>query len=288
MSSYWHDFIGGWVGGSAGIVVGQPFDTLKVRQQSFVESNIFRVTLNTIRHEGPRGFFKGMWYPILSAGAMNSMFFGVYGTTLKLIEKSDALSNSNQYTKTFVAGCAGGAAQLVIACPVDLVKIKLQTQTGHNGGLATPESNFKGPYDVIRSIYRQHGIRGCYKGLACMSMRDLPTWGLYVVIYDAIINYYGNKSHASMFIAGGMAGVLSWSSIIYLDVVKSRIQADCLVNPRYNGTIDTFRKCYREGGVRIFGRGWTVMAIRAFPVNGATFLVYEYCLALFKKTDSQE
>ena len=80
----------------------------------------------------PRGFFKGMWYPILSAGAMNSMFFGVYGTTLKLIEKSDALSNSGQYTKTFVAGCAGGAAQLVIACPVDLVKIKLQTQTGNN------------------------------------------------------------------------------------------------------------------------------------------------------------
>ena len=68
-------------------------------------------------------------------------------------------------------------------------------------------------------------------------------------------------------------GVLSWSSIIYLDVVKSRIQSDCLVNPRYNGTLDTFRKCYREGGLRIFGRGWTVMAIRAFPVNGATFLV---------------
>ena len=68
-------------------------------------------------------------------------------------------------------------------------------------------------------------------------------------------------------------GVLSWSAIIYLDVVKSRIQADCLVNPRYNGTVDTFRKCYQEGGIRIFGRGWTVMALRAFPVNGATFLV---------------
>ena len=30
----------------------------------------------------------------------------------------------------FWAGCAGGAAQLVVACPVDVVKIKLQTQTG--------------------------------------------------------------------------------------------------------------------------------------------------------------
>ena len=69
-----------------------------------------------------------------------------------------------------------------------------------------------------------------------------------------------------------LAGVLSWSSIIYLDVVKSRIQADCLVNPRYKGTLDTFRQCYQEGGIRIFGRGFVVMALRAFPVNGATFL----------------
>ena len=29
----------------------------------------------------------------------------------------------------FWAGCAGGAAQLVVACPVDLAKIKLQVQT---------------------------------------------------------------------------------------------------------------------------------------------------------------
>lgn len=30
----------------------------------------------------------------------------------------------------FLAGCAGGVGQLVIACPTDLVKVKLQIQTG--------------------------------------------------------------------------------------------------------------------------------------------------------------
>ena len=66
--------------------------------------------------------------------------------------------------------------------------------------------------------------------------------------------------------------MLSWGAIIYLDVVKSRIQSDDPVNPKYNGMIDTFRKCYREGGIRIFGRGFTAMSLRAFPLNGATFL----------------
>ena len=34
------------------------------------------------------------------------------------------------YLEIYLAGCAGGVAQLVIACPIDLAKIKLQTQTG--------------------------------------------------------------------------------------------------------------------------------------------------------------
>ena len=67
-------------------------------------------------------------------------------------------------------------------------------------------------------------------------------------------------------------GVLSWIVVIYLDVVKSRIQADDPINPKYNGTIDTFKKCYQEGGIKIFGRGLIVMSLRAFPLNGATFL----------------
>ena len=71
-----------------------------------------------------------MWYPIMSAGAMNALFFGVYGTSLRAIENSSISNDLGPYTKIFLAGCAGGAAQLIVACPVDVVKIKLQTQTG--------------------------------------------------------------------------------------------------------------------------------------------------------------
>jgi hypothetical protein len=34
------------------------------------------------RGEGAQGFFKGMLYPLLSSGAINSLFFGFYGATL--------------------------------------------------------------------------------------------------------------------------------------------------------------------------------------------------------------
>ena len=39
--------------------------------------------------------------------------------------------------------------------------------TGH----ASDKTHYKGPYDCLKSIYRQHGIRGWYKGLVPMAWR---------------------------------------------------------------------------------------------------------------------
>eukprot|EP00093_Oithona_nana_P014145 14145.XXX_304979_300326_1 [CDS] Oithona nana genome sequencing. len=284
---FWCDFMAGWVGGCAGLLVGHPFDTLKVRQQAFTDSSLAKVTLDCMKNEGVRGLFKGMYYPILSAGALNSLFFGVYGVSLRFMTslRADANAGTTSASSTsikptnweiFWAGCAGGAAQLVVACPVDVAKIKLQTQTGTAGD----RTHYKGPYDCLKSIYRTQGIKGWYKGLVPMAWRDLPSFGLYMVLYDNILNNHNVSCQIQSETWLGIRlstiniflGVISWIVIIYLDVVKSRIQADDPLNPKYKGMMDCFKQCYKEGGFRIFGRGMFVMSLRAFPLNGATFL----------------
>ena len=82
----WCDFIAGWVGGSAGLICGHPMDTVKVLQQAGYTSSITRVIFDTTREDGFRGFLKGMFYPALAAGAINSIFFGIYGVTLPKLE----------------------------------------------------------------------------------------------------------------------------------------------------------------------------------------------------------
>ena len=82
---------------------------------------------------------------MLSAGALNSLFFGVYGVSLRFMTSlrpvdAKTTARGTQFVKPtnweiFWAGCAGGAAQLVVACPVDLVKIRLQIQTGKTSAL---------------------------------------------------------------------------------------------------------------------------------------------------------
>ena len=60
-------------------------------------------------------------------------------------------------TSVYLAGVAGGTVQLAIACPVELVKIRLQTQTGH--------TLYRGPWHCLASTWSHHGLRGVSTGL---------------------------------------------------------------------------------------------------------------------------
>ena len=74
-----------------------------------------------------RGLFKGLAFPVLTNGALYSVFFGAYGASVRTLCPGDAAPSVGA---VFASGCVAGVAQLAVACPVDIVKIKMQLQTG--------------------------------------------------------------------------------------------------------------------------------------------------------------
>lgn len=71
------DNVGGFVSGSVAIIIGHPFDTVKVRQQAgHVQyasgMECFRAT---VRAEGAGALFQGMLAPLLANSAMNAITF---------------------------------------------------------------------------------------------------------------------------------------------------------------------------------------------------------------------
>ena len=42
---------------------------------------------------------------------------------------------------------------------------------------------YRGPWDCLRSVFRQEGVRGCYRGLGIQGLRDVKASGIYFVIY---------------------------------------------------------------------------------------------------------
>ena len=92
------DLIGGSIGGIAQVLVGQPFDIVKVRIQT-APSGTYASPLDCatrlLKSDGPLGFYKGTLTPLLGIGACVSIQFG-------------ALEGA----KRFFAGRRGGVGEL--------------------------------------------------------------------------------------------------------------------------------------------------------------------------------
>ena len=127
------------------------------------------------------------------------------------------------------------------------------------------------------------GFAGLTRGMASTALRDIPGFGVYFLSFEWLCRSLrsmdaGQSSLFVFFIAGGLAGCISWTAIYPADVIKSRLQADEIVPGqstcyRYNGIVDCVRKSVATDGVRVLVRGLNPTLARAFPSSAATLTV---------------
>ncbi|XP_006771653.1 PREDICTED: solute carrier family 25 member 45 isoform X2 [Myotis davidii] len=182
------EFVAGWISGALGLVLGHPFDTVKVRLQTqSTYRGIIDCTVKTYRHESILGFFKGMSFPIASIAVVNSVLFGVYSNALLALTATSHHERRLQppsYTHVFIAGCTGGFLQAYCLAPFDLIKVRLQNQTEPRARHGGPPPRYRGPVHCAASIFQEEGPRGLFRGAWALTLRDTPTLGIYFVSYE--------------------------------------------------------------------------------------------------------
>uniref|UniRef100_A0A182NZV8 Mitochondrial carnitine/acylcarnitine carrier protein CACL n=1 Tax=Anopheles epiroticus TaxID=199890 RepID=A0A182NZV8_9DIPT len=271
------DFAAGCLGGCAGVLVGFPFDTVKVHLQTQNHRNpLYRGTYDCFRkiivREGVHGLYRGMSSPMAGVAVVNAIVFGVYGNIQRRTTNPDALYSH------FLAGSAAGLAQSVVCSPMELIKTRLQLQDN----LPRGAERFSGPMDCTRSIWRREGFRGIFRGLGITAARDMPGFSSYFVAYEYMVRCVADPSPFVILMAGGLAGTFSWLVTFPLDVVKSRLQADgSSGKPQYTGLVDCVRKSHAAEGLSFLSRGLASTLLRAFPMNAVCFLVVSYTMKLF-------
>lgn len=70
-------------------------------------------------------------FPVLTSGMLNSVLFGVYGNELRRLNSlcaNDAELKREWRQNVFIAGSEAGFMFSLLACPIELIKIRLQTQ----------------------------------------------------------------------------------------------------------------------------------------------------------------
>ena len=177
------DFVAGSVGGAASVVVGQPFDTIKVRVQAQPTSAALsarQMLALTLREEGARALFKGMAAPVAATAAINAIVFAVKGAVLATIHP--AASGPAPLWAVVLSGNLAGLCTTVVGTPMELVKCRLQVQKSGTEGAAP---RYSGNLDCLRQTVRHRGLRGLYTGHGAMSLRECVAFGVYFGAYDA-------------------------------------------------------------------------------------------------------
>jgi len=270
------NFVAGGFGGVTTTLVGHPFDTIKVRLQTQPAENplykgTWDCTSQTIRKEGVFALYKGMGAPLVGVAPIFALSFMGFGIGKKIQQKSpDEALGAHQLA---MAGFLSGVMTTVIMAPGERIKCLLQVQQASTG-----PPKYSGPVDVVKSLYREGGLRSIYKGSAATAARDAPASAAYFASYELIQRWLQGEdrqklSIGSTLFAGGMAGIFNWLVAIPMDVVKSRLQA--APEGTYKGALDVLTQLLKKEGVPALWKGAVPIMLRSFPANAACFMGYE-------------
>ncbi|KAJ5169963.1 uncharacterized protein N7500_002746 [Penicillium coprophilum] len=287
----------GAAGGLCAVIVGHPFDLVKVRLQTAekgIYSGAMDVVRRTVAREGlARGLYAGVSAPLVGVTPMFAVSFWGYDVGKTLVNKFSTVPIKNdtpQYSIAQIssAGFFSAIPMTLITAPFERVKVLLQIQ-GQKTLAPGEKPKYSGGMDVVRQLYKEGGIRSVFRGSAMTLARDGPGSAAYFAAYeyikrtltpkDAEGNVTGELSLSAVVCAGGAAGIAMWIPVFPVDTVKSRLQS-APGKPTMSGVI---RSVYASGGFKAFFPGFGPALARAVPANAATFLGVELAHKGMKK-----
>ncbi|KAL5438426.1 hypothetical protein PMIN05_005787 [Paraphaeosphaeria minitans] len=185
-------------------------------------------------------------------------------------------------------GAVAGIASGIVTCPLDVIKTRLQAQGSwrpRHQGRAT-RVVYQGLLGTARVIWTQDGIRGMYRGLGPMLLGYVPTWAVYMSVYDWSKDFFYTRienkwlSRVSASVAAGACSTLATNPIW---VIKTRLMSQVSARAseehrppwHYKNTMDAFRKMYANEGVRAFYSGLTP-ALLGLTHVAIQFPLYEF------------
>ncbi|KAF2859497.1 mitochondrial carrier [Piedraia hortae CBS 480.64] len=285
------DLVAGGVGGVCAVIVGHPFDLVKVRLQT-AEKGVYTGAMDVVRKTVAReglGLYAGVSAPLVGVTPMFAVSFWGYGVGKQLVE-SMSKAEDGQFTvgQVSAAGFFSAIPMTLITAPFERVKIILQIQ-GQKQLAPGEKPKYTGGVDVVRQLMKEGGIRSVYRGSLMTLARDGPGSAAYFATYEIMKRRLtpkdetgkpGQLSLPAVMAAGAAAGVAMWIPVFPVDTVKSRLQSS-EGNVSIMGSI---RQLYSKGGFKAFFPGMGPAMARAVPANAATFLGVELAHAAMNKT----
>jgi solute carrier family 25 carnitine/acylcarnitine transporter 20/29 len=240
-----NEYLSGNLFGISQIIVGHPFDTIKINIQS---SNIQSFKDITKYIKNPKILYRGISYPLLMNCIGTSCLFGNYNYFYK------------ETNNRLLSGMLSGMISAVILTPFDYKKMQLQiinNTTNTNMSINKTKDTHTNKYISC--------IKKYYSGFPYTLSRETIAIPIYFYTYHYL------KDITNPFISGGLAGVNSWLCTYPIDTLKTRKQ---LYQQK------TLVELIKLGSLY---KGLSITLLRAFIVNGTSFYIYEFIKKQYAK-----
>jgi len=265
-----------------------PLDTAKVRLQIQGESGsstatgkgpvmkyrgVFGTITTMVRTEGPRSLYNGLVAGLQRQMTFASVRIGLYDSVKQFYNKG---SNSNNVSmgSRLLAGCTTGAMAVAFAQPTDVVKVRFQAQARSSGHAR----RYKSTIDAYKTIAREEGIRGLWRGSgpnisrnAIVNCTELVT---YDFIKDTLINSAVMTDDLPCHLVSAFgAGLVTTVIASPVDVVKTRFMNSAV--GQYSGVLNCAISMAKREGPFAFYKGFMPSFLRLGSWNVVMFVTYE-------------
>lgn len=127
-----NDTFSGGLGGAACVLAGQPFDTIKVKMQTFpgYHPSITTSLTRTLMAEGLRGLYAGSAASFVANIGENASLFFFYGRCQQVVRSLCGVGEMEKLTvvQNAAAGSLAAVFSTLIVCPLELIKCRRQAQ----------------------------------------------------------------------------------------------------------------------------------------------------------------
>ncbi|XP_073281239.1 mitochondrial arginine transporter BAC1 [Primulina huaijiensis] len=292
--SGYKEYLAGMLAGVSMVIVGHPFDTVKVKLQKHnTEGNGMKYksslhcTTRILQTEGVKGLYRGATSSFLGMAFESSLAFGMY-SQMKQFLQGGSNSEKPQLQAIVPSAAFAGAIISSILCPSELIKCRMQVQ---GTDLSLSSIRYSGPVDCALKTVQTEGLTGMFRGGGTTFLRESIGNAVFFSTYE-YVRYHMHQSvrHTSSdlshfidvgvgIVSGGLGGIVCWCAVLPLDVAKTIIQTstdrNCTRNP-----FRILEVIYKRSGFKGCYTGLGPTILRAFPANAAAIVTWEMAVKL--------
>ncbi|KAH7328690.1 mitochondrial carrier domain-containing protein [Stachybotrys elegans] len=149
-----------------------------------------------LRHEGLRGFWHGQMGTLIREAGGCAAWFGAKETVTKLFYNIEAGRATSEAEKEAIrskplalwqqalAGASAGVSYNFLFFPADTIKSRMQTMA---------IGDIKGRRTFMHEgavLWKQHGLRGMYRGCGITCLRSAPSSAFIFMVYDGLKRHF--------------------------------------------------------------------------------------------------